>query len=306
MGKRHSPIKIPFYVRLGLFFGKYKPWLVTALLVFILGLLIWFIVSNGQVQAAFNNPSVSGVFGAFVGAIGAGLFSFYVLRSQFKAQAAINRKKNIYIPLYNDLLKKKMELQSLYTKKIFTAYDSFLGSGFIWDSFKKDDRYLEVPSYVAEILNDLEKVYKDYNHNLNVAGDLIRNTINSKLLQLNAVIVNEHIGTDMLAEGFADKDFFDKRVFQFLMHKDDVEKYKYSRQYDNTYERFHPTRIELSESDKTEIRNYLQDSIPKLAEVIEVISYCEYTLDCMDKAVELLKNIILRITHKYEIQKGIF
>ncbi len=101
--RSYSALNMPATVRAKLIYANYKLWFFLALII-ILGIAAYsglitipFSVTSAQptsttsqpLNELFNNATFAGIFGAFVGVIGAGLFSFSVLKKQFEASSAI-------------------------------------------------------------------------------------------------------------------------------------------------------------------------------------------------------------------------
>jgi hypothetical protein len=113
-----------------------------------------------------RDPVVSALTGAFLGGAIAFYGSVYVQKAQVKSEAVINRRDEIYIPLYNELLSvsKILSKRSCPDRFVYEIKEDspFLPKFSAWLSFKSDNRHLHVPKQLANSLDDFIVITKKY------------------------------------------------------------------------------------------------------------------------------------------------
>lgn len=136
-----------------------------------------------------ENPGAAAVFGTILGAVIAGFFSYLgaksVFSGQIKAQANIKRKNEIYIPLYNELLKAhNKNITNKYP--ILIAFEEVSDPRFIypvyveWEKIKNDSRSIEMVSFIAEELEELFRMIDEYL----LEVDFLKKSVVDKILEV--------------------------------------------------------------------------------------------------------------------------
>jgi hypothetical protein len=117
-------------------------------------------VTYQSIVALINDPARAGVIGTLLGAVVGGIIAFYgsvyVQKAQLAAQAAIRRRDEVYIPLYDELQAMKANLEEHPCPwEIVTRInqDSHYSPKFaVWGSLKKTSIGLRVPNRLAQEL----------------------------------------------------------------------------------------------------------------------------------------------------------
>jgi hypothetical protein len=148
---------------------KAKRWLWLPLLLVFLAFIRFLLVSSKSSFALLDfirDPVVSALTGAFLGGAIAFFGSVYVQKAQVKSDAAVRRRDEIYVPLYNELLSVRKSLGKKPCPYSF-VYEAKDGSPFspkfaIWTSFRSDNRHLHVPKQLAKSLDEFISVTNRY------------------------------------------------------------------------------------------------------------------------------------------------
>ncbi|KHF40698.1 hypothetical protein [Halalkalibacter okhensis] len=115
-----------------------------------------------------SDPASAGLFGAIAGGILSFMGSIITQRKQFKNKGIVFRKNVIYTPLYDDLRKLKTTLTENHypTYLVFKKNDPFINFDYpvflAWERINSDVRSIEVPKYLADTFNRLEKSGESY------------------------------------------------------------------------------------------------------------------------------------------------
>lgn len=147
---------------------KMKRWLwIPVFLIF--AAFIRLLLANSPSSTVLDfirDPVVSALAGAILGGVIAFYGSMYVQKAQVKSDAAISRRDEIYIPLYNELLslQKTLNKRSCPDNFVYEINEDphFSPKFAVWESFKGDNRHLHVPKQLANSLDNFINVTKKY------------------------------------------------------------------------------------------------------------------------------------------------
>jgi hypothetical protein len=324
--RSYSALNMPVTVRAKLIYANYKLWFFLALIIILAiaaysGLItIPFSVTSAQptnttsqpLNELFNNATFAGIFGAFVGVIGAGLFSFSVLKKQFEASSAIAKKDEIYVPIYNELkvIRPQMEKDNGFPH-LLRLSDSFFPDDFIWNGMKDDNRHLEIPSYISEILDNLISKYSQYTDKFKIGSDEISEKTNEMLsIRFNAKSSVMGLGATILTQykgGEISNAHLQRTIETSLIHVDDYQKFIESLQQRNPQNvQFQPKRVTLTAEQIDDLEHMVRQNITQLKSVTSLEKSRAELIEYTDNVISLFADIISRISEKYEIRKGIF
>jgi hypothetical protein len=134
-------------------------------------ILAWLAPSVPFINNLFNNNTFavvfSALFGGVIGAVVGGIISYFIQIKQFLSQAAITKKNDIYKPLYKSLVDLRDILgEKPYPKQISDGMGGAFGSLYpdfgLWQEFKKDGRYVEIPKWLIKEFEEYEKAVSKY------------------------------------------------------------------------------------------------------------------------------------------------
>lgn len=157
-------------VRFYIFWARVKRWLWLPLT--FLALIVVF-NTRQYISSAFpsitnflQDPVAATLLGAVIGGALAFYGSVYVQRAQIRSLAAIRRRDEIFIPLYNELLALRKSLSERPCPQEF-AFDSKHNHPHsprftVWPSLKEDSRNLQVPNALAAALSQFVEVVGSY------------------------------------------------------------------------------------------------------------------------------------------------
>lgn len=160
--------RIPFRLRLGLFFASHRLLSYIGLFIIGFGLLYGLIISAAEfkflasVFPAFTDPGFTGLFGALFGAlIGAfvsGFVSWYITSHQARSASSIAKKQEIYEPLYDELLILKRAIAQYPYSRDYYIYrpseQQMSNSPLpVWIEIKQDSRFIRTPDWMAHNLD---------------------------------------------------------------------------------------------------------------------------------------------------------
>jgi hypothetical protein len=324
--RSYSALNMPITVRAKLIYVNYKLWFFLALIIILAiaaysGLItIPFSVNTAQptsttsqsLNELFNNATFAGIFGAFVGVIGAGLFSFSVLKKQFEASSAIAKKDEIYVPIYNELkvIRPQMENDHGFPHILRLGSESFPHT-FIWNGMKDDNRHLEIPSYISEILEKLIVMHEQYTNKLKIASVDISEKTNGMLsIRFDAKSSIMNLGTNILMH-YKNSEYsratLQQTIASSLIHIDDYQKFLESiRQRNTSNSQFQPRRVTLPTEQIEDLELMVRQDITQLESVTSLEKSQVELIKYTDNTISLFADIISRISEKYEIRKGIF
>ncbi len=318
--RSYSALNMPATVRAKLIYANYKLWFFLALII-ILAIAAYFglitIPFSGTsapptLNELLNNATFAGIFGAFVGVIGAGLFSFSALKKQFEASSAIAKKDKIYVPLYNELkiIRPQMEKDNGFPQFLRLS-DSFFPGTFTWNDMKDDNRYLEIPSYISEILDKLVLKYAQYTDKFKIASNEISEKTNEMLsIRFDAKSSMMGLGTTILTHyknSENNKGHIQQTIVASLIDVDDYLKLIESMQQRNSQNaQFQPKRITLSTEQIEDFERMVRQNISQLKSVTSLEKTQSELIEYTDNVISLFADIISRISEKYEMRKGIF
>ena len=113
-----------------------------------------------------QDPVAATLIGAVIGGALAFYGSIYVQRAQIRSLAAIRRRDEIFIPIYNELLalRKSLNERPCPYEFAFESKDNHPYSPrfTVWPSFKDDSRSLQVPNPLATSLDQFVTVINSY------------------------------------------------------------------------------------------------------------------------------------------------
>jgi hypothetical protein len=183
-----SPFRVPLRNRIAYFLAL-REWLervgILALLLLLLLLLLLCLgfvsISDALVPLApaLQYPGLVGLFGVLVGAMLSGYISYRIHLRRFAAKAAIERKQQVYEPLYAALLEARESLRSQPYPAVFVTDPDAAGDdtalAFLkWTRITRDSRYVSVPRWFADSLNqyvtDIDTYLRLYREALEAAG----------------------------------------------------------------------------------------------------------------------------------------
>jgi hypothetical protein len=161
---------------------RIKKWIWIPLIILAIYLTL---ISGNQLPILFpslvnytNEPVIQTLLGAVVGAVIALYGSIYVSRREIRTQAVINKRDDVYIPIYDELLELRKDLADRYCLNDILTDDKWknpqLPKFIIWSYIKQDSRNLQTPVMLRKELDKFVRIIEKYNR----AKDEIRNSKN--------------------------------------------------------------------------------------------------------------------------------
>ena len=291
--KNKSPFRGPLRYRLEYFFVS-RRWLKRSvgLALFLLACLI-FVWITGQFPSAaplFQDPGFVGLFGALFGALlGAvigGYISLYAQLQRFQAEASITKKKEIYEPLYDDLVSFREQIEK-HPYSTYFCLDPDESKGMYtprfgeWTEIKKGSRFIQVPKWIADALDQYLQDIETYVHIRREAVDDTQTKIGEIFgRSLNIVLRRIPGGDEIMLKDILVEDFAD------FKHNLSTE-----------------PNVTISDEEVRSLWPVIQEECNKLESVKRVTSlYKESIVEHTDWLIRELARIIRYINIKYEIQ----
>jgi len=179
--KSKRPFEIPWYINLQykIFLNRWAKqfvYLLSMLIAVIASIIaiyysIMLYESTSRTSPLFRDPGFAGLFGALLGAIiaaGIGGFISYTLQSQQAQAVNLTRKKEeIYIPLYNDLVRLKLRLTEHAHPNFFTSNPNEQLAAITltlleWGNIEQDNRWLQIPNWLKNAMNGFIANFEEY------------------------------------------------------------------------------------------------------------------------------------------------
>lgn len=291
--KNKSPFRVPLRNRLEYFFVS-RRWLKRGigLALFLLACLIsaWITAQFPSAAPLFQDPGFVGLFGALFGALlGAvigGYISLYAQLQRFQAEASITKKKEIYEPLYDDLVSFREQIEKhphstyfcLDPDKPKGPYTPRFGE---WTKIKKGSRFIQVPKWIASALDQYLQDIETYVYIRREAVGDTQTKIGEILSRSHKVVWRRIPGEDdIMLTDILIGDFADFKHALSTGHK-----------------------IAVSDDEARSVLSVIQEECNKLESVKRVMSlYQESIVEHTDWLIRELARIIRYINIKYEIQ----
>lgn len=119
-----------------------------------------------SVASAFEDEATASLTGAVLGGVLALYASIRVQRHEVRLRAAVSRRDDVFVPLYEELLALRRHLQRDPCPHRFQfnadLADSHSPRFVVWPSFKQDSRRLRVPGLLTDALDGLLATINDY------------------------------------------------------------------------------------------------------------------------------------------------
>ncbi len=188
--QRNKPFRVPLQVRLSYMLVSIG-WLrifplIAAILFLVLASwgLMWLYSVLTFSTSIFKDVGFVGLFGslfgALLGSIVGGTVSLHIQSQQSRAVATINKKEQIYEPLYNAMVSFRIDLLKYPHPHSFildpsqhrVAYAPYFVE---WAKIKDDSRFIEVPGWIK---STFDQYTNDFTHYLFVRANAIVDTEN--------------------------------------------------------------------------------------------------------------------------------
>jgi|GEM_PF-4923625 len=142
-----------------------------------------------QVQSSsrlLQDAGFTGLFGALIGAAIAsvigGITAYYLQAQQLQSVSIRQKKIDIYIPLYNNLIKLKNDMKTYEHPDFFTAdpNDPLVTislSLLEWGAIERDIRLVQVPDWIIEAFNGFVNNFTVYQEMKTNAFNLLKNQL---------------------------------------------------------------------------------------------------------------------------------
>ncbi|KMY31716.1 hypothetical protein ACZ11_05800 [Lysinibacillus xylanilyticus] len=231
-----------------------------------------------------------GVVGAIIGAIVGGILtmfaSIYVHNNQLRAESAIQRKNIIYKPLYDELMDIKylLDEENPYPRMVvfkeasqtMVRYPQYK----VWESIKRDSRYLQVPQYLINDFTVIKENIESYLKELEAASNEVQVTVNAILLErykTQCNIIN-----------------FGETIIKKIMQKDEYIM--------DSYLELHALNpsIEMQKEDIVELNDLIITNCWELNSVKNLNYAREMWVKSQNELIDTLKDLITLINIKYE------
>lgn len=230
-----------------------------------------------------------GLIGVIIGGLIAGGISYWLKKQETKTISLINKKETIYEPLFNDFLKMGKKLNG-NPYPIYFETDHRESVGFIipkiteWGKIKETSKYLEVPNWLKNKINQFVDDLEKYNRYEKIAREEMKTYLEQyyddhEKLKYHFVSNLDH--------------FYLKSV---LLDDFDCFKSMISRSDENREE------VDIAKKIWQEAKEELQE-LPEVQRLNEF--YEQRIIENLTWITKELKKIIMFIESKYELQNNI-
>lgn len=292
--KNKSPFRGPLRYRLAHFFVS-RRWLNErsvglALFLFACLIFVWIIGQFPSAAPLFQDPGFVGLFGALFGALlGAvigGWIALYAQSQQFQAEASITKKKEIYEPLYDDLVSFREQIEKTPYSTYFCLdpdgskgiYTPRFGE---WTKIKKDSRFIQVPKWIAGALDQ-------YLQDIETYVNICRESVGDTQTKIGEILSRSHNVAWRRIPGEDDIMLNDILIGDFADFKHHLST---------------GHNVAVSDDEARSLWSVIQEECNKLESVKRVRSlYQESIVEHTDWLIRELARIIRYINIKYEIQ----
>ncbi len=137
----------------------------ASLYIFLFGILVWGFDKIIPFIKYIQDPAIATLIGAIVGALVGGMFAYTaavdVHKRELEATAALKRRNEIYLPLYNEIISLRSSIKYDAFDKIIEPFKYkkiLLKKPQFWASLKEDIKNNQIPIDFRNAMEDLSSV----------------------------------------------------------------------------------------------------------------------------------------------------